>query len=68
MVPALQERFVPVGGTELFVRETGSGTPVLFVHGMCGDADVWSDQVSRLSDRFRCVAYDRRGHTRSPFG
>lgn len=68
MVPATQERFVPVGGTELFVRETGSGTPILFVHGMCGDADVWSDQVSRLSDRFRCVAYDRRGHTRSPFG
>ncbi len=68
MVQAPQERFVPVGGTELFVREAGSGPPILFVHGMCGDADVWADQVSRLSDRYRCVAYDRRGHTRSPFG
>lgn len=63
-----QERMVPVEGTELFVREAGSGPAILFVHGMCGDADAWSDQQARLSDRFRCVAYDRRGHTRSPFG
>ena len=62
------ERMVPVEGTELFVREAGSGPAILFVHGMCGDADAWTDQQDRLSDRFRCVAYDRRGHTRSPFG
>jgi 3-oxoadipate enol-lactonase len=59
---------VPVEGTELFVREVGSGPAIVFVHGMCGDADAWADQQARLSDRFRCVAYDRRGHTRSPFG
>jgi pimeloyl-ACP methyl ester carboxylesterase len=35
---------------------------------MCGDADVWLDQQRRLSESFRCVAYDRRGHSRSPFG
>jgi 3-oxoadipate enol-lactonase len=64
----MQERMVPVEGTELFVREAGSGPPIVFVHGMCGDADAWADQQARLSDRFRCVAYDRRGHTRSPFG
>ncbi|MGE5227888.1 MAG: alpha/beta fold hydrolase, partial [Planctomycetaceae bacterium] len=63
-----QERMVPVEGTELFVRASGSGPSILFVHGMAGDADAWSDQQARLSDRFRCVAYDRRGHTRSPFG
>lgn len=68
MTPAEHERFVPVDGTELFVREAGSGPPILFIHGMCGDADVWADQVALLSDRFRCVAYDRRGHSRSPFG
>jgi 3-oxoadipate enol-lactonase len=62
------ERRVPVEGTELFVRESGSGPALLFIHGMCGDADVWLDQQQRLSGSFRCVAYDRRGHTRSPFG
>jgi pimeloyl-ACP methyl ester carboxylesterase len=65
---AAREQHVPVEGTELFVRDVGSGPTLLFVHGMCGDADAWLDQQARLSDRFRCVAYDRRGHTRSPFG
>jgi pimeloyl-ACP methyl ester carboxylesterase len=62
------EHMVPVEGTELFVRESGGGPGLLFIHGMCGDADVWLDQQHRLSGAFRCVAYDRRGHTRSPFG
>lgn len=62
------QRMVPVEGTELFVRERGEGPSLLFIHGMCGDADAWSDQQLRLSDAFRCLAYDRRGHTRSPFG
>jgi pimeloyl-ACP methyl ester carboxylesterase len=33
---------------------------------MCGDAGVWQGRVERLQDRFRCIAYDRRGHSRSP--
>src|SRR5215467_7295516 len=59
---------VPVDGPELFVREIGRGPALLFIHGMCGNADVWLDQQRRLSGAFRCVAYVRRGHTRSPFG
>jgi 3-oxoadipate enol-lactonase len=55
-----------VNGTALYYEESGAGTPLLFIHGMCGDADGWSDQVRRLSPSYRCVAYDRRGHTRSP--
>jgi 3-oxoadipate enol-lactonase len=58
---------VEVNGTTLYYEETGQGTPIVFVHGMCGHANGWDGQVGRLSDEFRCVAYDRRGHTRSPF-
>ncbi len=54
--------------TTLYYESTGDGTPLLFIHGMCGDADVWRDQVGRLRDRFRCITYDRRGHTRSTAG
>ncbi|MHB1132685.1 MAG: alpha/beta fold hydrolase [Chloroflexota bacterium] len=57
-----------VRGTSLYVEEEGQGPPLLFIHGMCGRAQIWRDQISRLSTRFRCVAYDRRGHTRSPLG
>lgn len=57
---------VPVNGTTMYAEEVGDGLPLVFVHGMCGDAQVWAGQLGRLSDRYRCVNYYRRGHTRSP--
>lgn len=57
---------VEVNGARLYYEERGQGQPLLFIHGMCGSADVWMDQMERLSPSYRCVAYDRRGHTRSP--
>jgi pimeloyl-ACP methyl ester carboxylesterase len=57
-----------INGAELYFEGSGSGPPVFFIHGMCGNANVWDDQRERLSDMFRCVAYDRRGHTRSSWG
>ncbi len=59
---------VSITGTQLYYEEMGNGQPMLFIHGMCGDASVWADQMRRLSPHFRCVAYDRRGHSRSPLG
>jgi 3-oxoadipate enol-lactonase len=59
---------VSVNGTKLYYEEAGRGQPTLFIHGMCGDASVWVDQLRRLSPHFRCVAYDRRGHSHSPLG
>jgi pimeloyl-ACP methyl ester carboxylesterase len=59
---------VEIRDTTLYYESAGGGVPLLFIHGMCGDADVWRGQVRRLADRFRCVTYDRRGHTRSAVG
>lgn len=59
---------VEVNNTTLYYEEAGSGPAMLFIHGMAGFAGVWSDQSARLSDAFHTVAYDRRGHTRSPRG
>ncbi len=57
-----------ISGTELFYEDTGSGPPAIFIHGMCGNANVWDGQVARLSSEFRCITYDRRGHGRSALG
>lgn len=59
---------VSVNEADLYWEERGAGAPLLFIHGMCGNANVWDGQVQRLSHRFHCIAYDRRGHTRSPLG
>lgn len=60
---------IPVRDTTIHYERAGDGDPTLvFVHGMCGGAWAWEDQIARLSDRFTCVAYDRRGHSDSPAG
>ncbi len=52
-------------GTELFHREAGDGPPILLIHGMGGDADVWAEAFDLLAEDHRVIAYDRRGFTRS---
>jgi pimeloyl-ACP methyl ester carboxylesterase len=59
---------IPVRDTTLYYEPTGAGPQLLFIHGMCGHAGVWAGQVERLADRFTCITYDRRGHTRSSLG
>jgi pimeloyl-ACP methyl ester carboxylesterase len=53
-------------GAELFYRDWGNGTPVVFLAGWALPSDFWSYQMAPLSEAgFRCIAYDRRGHGRS---
>ena len=59
---------IPVRDITFYYEQAGQGPALLFIHGMCGNARVWADQVERLADRFSCVTYDRRGHTRSGLG
>ena len=45
----------------LRVRETGSGPPVLFLHGVSLTADHWMPLAARLGS-FRCLLVDLPGH------
>lgn len=59
---------IDVNDTSLYYERSGKGPAMLFVHGMCGDAEVWADQARRFASDYTCVRYDRRGHTRSGRG
>ena len=53
-------------GVELFYRDWGTGTPVVFLAGWTFSSEMWSYQCAPLSEQgLRCIAYDRRGHGRS---
>src|SRR3954467_15949855 len=49
-------------GVQLYVEETGTGFPILFVHEFAGDHRSWEPQVRALSRRYRCVTYNARGY------
>jgi non-heme chloroperoxidase len=53
-------------GTDLYVKDWGSGRPVILTHGWPLDADSWDAQALALAEAgFRAIAYDRRGFGRS---
>ena len=53
-------------GTDIYVKDWGSGRPVVLIHGWPLGADMWDAQSMALADAgFRAIAYDRRGFHRS---
>lgn len=57
---------VTVRGSDLYYEEHGSGPQaVVFAHGLLLCCRQFDRQVDALRDRYRCVAYDARGHGKS---
>lgn len=54
-----------VNGVELYYELSGSGAPLVLVHGSWGDHHNWDPVVSSLAESFQVVTYDRRGHSQS---
>jgi non-heme chloroperoxidase len=53
-------------GTQIYYKDWGSGQPIVFHHGWPLSADDWDAQMLFfLSQGFRVIAHDRRGHGRS---
>jgi pimeloyl-ACP methyl ester carboxylesterase len=47
---------------KLHYEESGSGTPIVFVHEFAGDWRTWEAQMRHFSRRYRCIAYNARGY------
>lgn len=51
--------------TSLYYELSGSGDPVVFIHGFSLDHRMWRPQVEHLSGKYRTLTYDVRGFGRS---
>jgi 3-oxoadipate enol-lactonase len=54
-----------VNGIQLYYEEGGSGSPLVFIHGLGSSTRDWENQVPDFSRSHRVVAFDLRGHGRS---
>jgi pimeloyl-ACP methyl ester carboxylesterase len=50
-----------------WVHETGSGTPVVLIHGLGGSSDWWRHNIDTLAREFRVIALDLVGFGRNRF-
>ena len=67
MPPANVSGLAPVNNIDMYyaVYGKGEGPPLLLIHGGLGHADLWAAQVTALSEDFRVIVADTRGHGRS---
>ena len=57
--PALGEaREIDLPQGTIRVHETGAGEPIVFVHGLLVNANLWRKVVPALAGDFRCIALD----------
>ena len=56
-----------VNGISMYYATYGEaeGTPVLMIHGGLAHADIWASQVADLSEDYRVIVADTRGHGRT---
>lgn len=53
---------VDINGTSLEYVETGTGEPVVLLHGGFSDHRIWEPQREALGRHYRAIAYSRRYH------
>ena len=54
-----------LNGVNIYYESHGSGTPLVLAYGLGGNTGEWAGQVDALSQRYRLVLWDPRGHGRS---
>ena len=52
-------------GTGIAYEVSGSGPPIVLLHGITEDHHAWAPVVDRLRPDFTCIALDARGHGES---
>ena len=46
--------------------ESGSGEPLVLIHGVGLRKQVWEPQIAAFANQYRVIAYDTLGHGNSP--
>ena len=56
---------INTGEIDINCVESGKGFPLILLHGLSDDLNLWAPLLPDLSARFRVIAIDTRGHGHS---
>lgn len=57
----MEKKFISIGKEEIAYLDIGSGPVVIMVHGNMSSSVHYEPLISRIKDKFRCIAIDLRG-------
>ena len=58
-------RIAKVNGIDMYYQEQGAGTPLVLLHGFGGCGQNWQPFINQLSEQYRLIIVDLRGHGKS---
>lgn len=58
---------IDANGETLAYVDEGDGPALLFIHSLGANTYMWREQIAALKQRFRCIAFDCRGHGGSSY-
>lgn len=58
---ASEKKFADLDGTRMAYTETGTGDPIVFLHGNPTSSYLWRDVIGEVGDLGRCLAPDLIG-------
>ena len=62
MTTTVRHEHVSVDGMDIHYAAAGSGTPIVFLHGLGASCVTWEENIGPLSERFAVYAPDIPGH------
>src|SRR3954463_15734791 len=58
-------RSIPINGASLYYDDRGAGAPILLIHAGLISRNIWEPLLPALTDEFRVITPDSRGHGHS---
>jgi len=63
--PAQQGGYAKINDIDMYYEAYGNGEPLILLHGGLGDSSGWRPFIPALSEQFRVITLDSRGHART---
>jgi 3-oxoadipate enol-lactonase len=57
----MSQGFIPIKEGKLYYEKSGTGQPLIFLHGLCLDHRMWQQQIEYFSKSYTCINVDLRG-------
>lgn len=57
--------YISVGKDKIFYESAGEGSALIFLHDGLVHREIWDDQFSFFSQKYKVIRYDRRGYGKS---
>lgn len=64
----MKANYIPTCSGELYCRISGSGIPLLLLHGNGESSSIFQEQIAFFSQHYMVIALDTRGHGQSERG